>query len=43
MEQGGHMGSIITYKNALPYRDEACGLAVSPKINAISSAIIAKH
>lgn len=37
------MSGILTYKNALPYRDEACGLAVAPKVNMISTVTLAKH
>jgi hypothetical protein len=37
------MCGIITYKNALPYRDEACGLAVAGKVNQISTVTLAKH
>lgn len=37
------MSGIISYKSALPYRDEACGLAVSGKVNQISTVTLAKH
>jgi hypothetical protein len=37
------MSGIISYKNALPYRDEACGLAVAAKVNQISNVTLAKH
>jgi hypothetical protein len=37
------MSGILTYQNALPYRDEACGLAVAAKINSISTVTLAKH
>ena len=43
-EQGNSvMSGIISYKNALAYRDEACGLAVAGKVNQISTVTLAKH
>jgi hypothetical protein len=42
-EQGSEMSSILRYKDALPYRDEACGCAVSSKINQISKITLEKH
>jgi hypothetical protein len=42
-EQGAEMNSILKYKDALPYRDEACGTAICPKINHISQLALTKH
>ena len=37
------MSSILSYKNALPYRDEACGGIVPQKINHVSQRLLEKH
>jgi hypothetical protein len=37
------MSSILSYKNALPYRDEACGGIVPQKINHVSHRLLEKH